>query len=256
MKITSIEEKLKTTTDPIVRGRLCGQLKSLARGEETRRKYAELPCLCQECNSPLSFEQRHNKFCSHGCSATFNNSRRKHKEETKEKISKSRKANKKPQTVYSMVCETCNTTFVSKRKQVRFCSRRCVNVFNSHRQKQYALLHPELTYRRSPYRQSYLERSFEGWLQTRGVVKGRKGFLTEVWFRDKQNKKIYRADFVFPQQRLVVELDGTQHQQTVALDNKRDSVLRSRGWNVVRVTHKEYKNKTKLPLIEQLLSIQ
>jgi len=35
--------------------------------------YAESPTLCLTCQQSLSYEKRHNKFCSHSCSAIFHN---------------------------------------------------------------------------------------------------------------------------------------------------------------------------------------
>ncbi len=39
------------------------------------RKYNQNPILCLKCNKPLSFLKRKGKFCSHRCSAIFNNNR-------------------------------------------------------------------------------------------------------------------------------------------------------------------------------------
>jgi hypothetical protein len=38
-----------------------------------RKKYEESPKLCKKCNQPISYEKRRNSFCSHSCSASFNN---------------------------------------------------------------------------------------------------------------------------------------------------------------------------------------
>jgi len=39
------------------------------------------------------------------------------------------------------------------------------------------------------------------------------------------------------------------------LDRIRDSNLQERGWNVLRITHKEYKNGSKIELVKNLLGI-
>ena len=44
----------------------------------------------------------------------------------------------------------------------------------------------------------------------------------------------YIADFVCCEQRLIVELDGGQHSEQVAYDQRRDAWLRSQGYTVLR----------------------
>ena len=41
-----------------------------------REIYESSPSRCLQCGKPLSYEHRHEKFCSHSCSATYNNLRR------------------------------------------------------------------------------------------------------------------------------------------------------------------------------------
>ena len=45
-----------------------------------------------------------------------------------------------------------------------------------------------------------------------------------------------QVDFAFPEQKLVIELDGKQHEtpEQKAIDKKRDNFLKSNGWTVVR----------------------
>lgn len=40
---------------------------------ERQAEYDLTPSRCKECNSPLAYVNRHNKFCSRSCGATFNN---------------------------------------------------------------------------------------------------------------------------------------------------------------------------------------
>jgi very-short-patch-repair endonuclease len=47
----------------------------------------------------------------------------------------------------------------------------------------------------------------------------------------------YIADFCVPSLRLVVEVDGGYHAQTVAGDARRDRDMRRLGFRVVRVSH-------------------
>ena len=43
---------------------------------------------CKQCGNPHEYKKRNNKFCSRTCSAIFNNTGKKHSEQTKEKIKK------------------------------------------------------------------------------------------------------------------------------------------------------------------------
>lgn len=51
--------------------------------------YNKKPARCTNCNSPLDYEKRKNKFCSKSCSASYNNKNRVRSDETNQKISNS-----------------------------------------------------------------------------------------------------------------------------------------------------------------------
>ncbi len=55
--------------------------------------YDKTPKLCAECNKPLTYQQAHggNKFCSSSCAASFNNFRRLVSDDTRQKMSDSRR---------------------------------------------------------------------------------------------------------------------------------------------------------------------
>ena len=101
-------------------------------------------------------------------------------------------------------------------------------------------------------KKSYLEKSFEEWLTAHDI-----NFETEIRFSNLEENKNYFVDFYFPNLKLVIELDGTQHRKTVEQDQLRDAYLKQYyGLNVIRVTYTEYQRKSKLDLICQLLGIQ
>jgi very-short-patch-repair endonuclease len=67
----------------------------------------------------------------------------------------------------------------------------------------------------------------------------------------------YYADFVFDHLKLIIELDGRQHHQTVEYDSRRDAYITANyGLNVIRITAKEYFNKTRVSEIETLLMLR
>ena len=68
------------------------------------------------------------------------------------------------------------------------------------------------------------------WASLRGSRRG-------VGFRRQFVIGRYIADFCVPSLRLVVEVDGGYHAQTVAGDARRDRDMRRLGFRVVRVSH-------------------
>ena len=101
--------------------------------------------------------------------------------------------------------------------------------------------HPELILNRSNS-ESYLERSFREWL-IKNNLKQDDDFITNKHF--KINEKIYFGDFYFPKLSLLIELDGKQHLDSTEYDSNRDFNFRSVGIETIRISHKEYKNKSK-----------
>jgi hypothetical protein len=66
--------------------------------------YKNNPNFCFQCGEMISYEKRFNKFCSHTCSAIFNNTRKEKKLKT---------------------CICCNNKFHSKPKVSKYCSKDC-----------------------------------------------------------------------------------------------------------------------------------
>ena len=52
----------------------------------------------------------------------------------------------------------------------------------------------------------------------------------------------YIADFVCIEQKLVIELDGSQHQEQLDYDKKRTDFLQSQGWLVLRYWNNDILN--------------
>jgi very-short-patch-repair endonuclease len=98
---------------------------------------------------------------------------------------------------------------------------------------------------------SWMEKSFADWLDEFGIK-----YRTEVQFKNHTLNKYYYADFVFDKESLIIELDGNHHRFTKEKDAIRDDCLKNYyGYDVLRVTHKEYRSKVKLPVIKNLLGI-
>ena len=95
-------------------------------------------------------------------------------------------------------------------------------------------------------KESYMETSFKRWLIENNIQ-----FEFEVHIRNTELNKNYFVDFMFG--KLIVELDGNQHEQRKEHDEIRDTFIRKLVYDIIRITHEEYKNKTKQKLLEDLL---
>jgi very-short-patch-repair endonuclease/predicted nucleic acid-binding Zn ribbon protein len=211
-------------------------------------EYIENPNYCHQCGISLTYDNKNYKFCSCSCSATYNNSNKSGPtQETKDKIS-SALLGKKLICPISW-CVICGTLIKNKRSKT--CSKDCKSKLVSRKMKSYISITPSHKLNRNPYKQSYMERSFEEWLKSKGMTNSLHGYLMEVKFFNPYTNKWGRADFVFPKKKLIIELDGTHHLEPKrkALDVIRDAYLCTRGWDVIRVSHKEYKNKSKEQII-------
>jgi very-short-patch-repair endonuclease len=63
--------------------------------------------------------------------------------------------------------------------------------------------------------------------------------LSGLKFRRQQAVGAYVVDFFCPDKKLIVELDGGQHQERVAYDEVRDAWLKSEGYTVLRYWNNE-----------------
>ena len=83
---------------------------------------------CKNCKKifyRVKSEINDNNFCSHSCSAKFNNKKRVMSKETKEKI------RKKLEKIYENKCPSCEKTFKTHKKHKVFCSNECKKILNS-----------------------------------------------------------------------------------------------------------------------------
>lgn len=98
---------------------------------------------------------------------------------------------------------------------------------------------------------SYMERTFSEWLTSRSV-----DFQQEVRFHNPTINKTYFVDFLFEDRKVIIELDGTQHLKTKEADELRDHFIASvYGYTILRISHKEYRAKSKLAQVCSLLGL-
>jgi very-short-patch-repair endonuclease len=215
---------------------------------------------CKHCGSTLRHEGL--TFCNHSCSATYNNKRKKPRtEESKKKTSDSVKAWQKINNYKRVVngkkvmmckvsfCIVCGKCIPNEHRKT--CSKECFSK-NQAKNMSERLSKAENRKNIGRHRKSYMEQSFETWLIDNSAPE----FVTEKSFKNHDLKKTYFADFYFPSLNLIIELDGTQHRNTVEADTIRDEYINAfYGITVFRIPHKEYQSGSKIEQVKQMLGI-
>jgi very-short-patch-repair endonuclease len=226
------------------------------------------PKKCLNCNAPLEYENKHNKFCNSSCAATYNNKKRgERSEETKEKIKDSLQEYYKNNPYnnlhnitqlkiypkkYCLECgnELSRTQIMKKRI---FCSNKCSSK-NKGKNEDY----------KEKLRKSALERikqgKHNGW-NSRKIISFPEQFFTTVLNNNKinykfnfkikhselkncKNKSYYFLDFFLIDKNIDLEIDGKQHdfKDRKEKDKERDWVLTNNGFIVYRIKWKSVNN--------------
>ena len=136
---------------------------SILKKQKDEEKYLKNPRLCNNCQIVIKYENKMNIFCSKSCATTFNNKRKKHKTETKNKISsklKNRKIIKQVIKVKTRKCQRCLCIFEPIDKErtcnscrtIKECHKTCPiceNIITNKRKKYCILCYPTLSYYRT-----------------------------------------------------------------------------------------------------------
>ena len=217
--------------------------------------------------TPIKYSRRSNKTCGHICSGIYSNKKRtqnnwKLSDETKIKIKESineyntlKKIEKETKYLLSpFYCSICNNSLKYEQRKRKTCS------FDCHKQLISNLINiriengANLNKNRGKNKKSYLETSFENWLLTTTNIEYIMNYQIKRY--DEQNNYLnsYYIDFYFPSKSLGIELDGTQHLNTIEYDTNRDNYINN-TYNIqmIRISHKEYISKTRIDEIKQLL---
>lgn len=104
-------------------------------------KYLENPSKCIVCKEVLEYEKRHNKFCGHKCSASFNNPRRKRKYHKYKYEFVCKRSDVLRHEYYKnpKMCKMCNKMIEFDKKCNTFCSKSCKTKYQH-------ILHPRFRY--------------------------------------------------------------------------------------------------------------
>lgn len=209
---------------------------------------------CRQCNTPL-YDNK--KFCNRSCSATHNNKNRKpQSKSTQKKISESlKKYHLNNKILYTPVsqCVICLKFFSGRGKT---CSDTCKKILLSRQvKKAFSEGRHEGNGYRNRKNNSFLERSFIEYLN-RYYPETNYEFNKpiKIYNEDKKYDRCYYIDFYLPNQKIGIELDGSQHQYTIEYDRKRDkTIFDQEGIKIIRVTYKEYFDKTRKDEIDKIL---
>lgn len=104
---------------------------SKKRAVACQEKYSRAPNLCALCQTPLTYKQRFNKFCSHSCAAITNNASRDYQIYTQQSATIKQTLSSKPQysSVRYLTCQFCNHSFwfsaARNECSTKFCSVEC-----------------------------------------------------------------------------------------------------------------------------------
>lgn len=88
-------------------------------------------------------------------------------------------------------------------------------------------------------KRSWMELCFEKYLKDNSII----GWTTEAHFRNDKIGKNYFVDFLFEDNKMIIELDGTQHKHTINDDMIRDEFISSLGYRVIRIPYHEFKRR-------------
>lgn len=233
-------------------------------------QYLRHPDICIYCSqilpSPHARIKKSQKFCNQSCSASYSNKYRdksyieKQKESFRNNLENKCRFEKLRENrivkVKIKTCLKCNAIFQSNTR--KYCSDHCMK---SGRSKNLSIslkkaiankvFDPKLN--RGKNKRSYMEISFENWLIANNI-----DHVLELKIHNEEIQKTYFVDFFFEKLNLCIELDGTHHLKPdrQIVDQIRDEYIsRKYGYKIIRISHKEYVNKSRLEEIKELLGI-
>jgi very-short-patch-repair endonuclease len=231
--------------------------KAKSNNDELKISYKSNPRICPICSNIIPFDKRNNKTCSKSCSATYANNKRAlsgwtQSTETKNKISNKITGRKlKPEYCKVNFCIICNAVIRNSHRAT--CGDNCLHILASNNSKDLIIRRKKSNYSRwnGPSR---MERSFSVWLNNNGIY----DFEVEKPFVIPITNKLYFGDFYFPKLKLLIELDGKQHEKEEAkiYDKTRDSLLKEHfDIETVRITQHEYDSGSRIEEISLLVGL-
>lgn len=192
--------------------------------------------ICENCGVEHEGLYGSGRFCNIKCARGFSTKAK--RKEINEKVSKSFDIIHYEKRSIKKYCTFCNGEILTKRKRAKFCSRSCLAKNNwtksDYRDRIISSIHQRLedgTFsgwkERTKDSTSYAEKYFISVFENENII----GYEREL----KVNR--YFIDFAFVDRMIAVEIDGKQHKELhrKESDQKKDEVLISLGWKVIRI---------------------
>lgn len=182
-----------------------------------------------------------NKFCSSSCSAIYSNNK---KDFTKIKSGPPKGfIPKNAPAPYTKIAQ-CVICGKYHPKNGKTCSKECKSTLLSKKANERIDNGWNPQENRCRSKPSYLERSFEIWLNQINIS----DYVKNKTFRC--GEKIYYGDFFFPKQNLLIELDGKQHKDNIEYDMRRDKLIKQyHGVETIRISYDEFVKKSKVQIV-------
>jgi hypothetical protein len=220
---------------------------------------------CIICKSKLEFPQK--KTCSDECYKKYrsNANKRPMTEQRRKNIKDAVSNYYKDIPKKAKKCKNCNKELPIG-FQESYCNDTCVSEAKTKTSKKLSnslkKAFQEGRHLGNEYRnrknKSFLERSFIDYLG-RYFPEVEYEFNKIIRITDENNNFIrnYFIDFYFPNQNIGIELDGIQHEQSKEYDTNRDIII-EKTYNIpiIRISYKEYFDKTKKKEIDSILSMK
>jgi len=203
-------------------------------------KWNKSPKLCKECNTPITYEDRRNTFCSKTCGAVYGNRKRtesgwKHSQSTIKKLKKSGKVygklsyTKMKKDKIDITCKNCSSTFkvYPSSANRKYCSVRCASS-DSDKYKncggyRQGSGHSKSGYYKGIYCQSTYELCWVIYALDNGIKFSRfEGMLTDGVTK-------YVPDFLLDDGSTIIELKGYESEESV---NKKSKLAESLGYKI------------------------
>lgn len=210
-------------------------------------EYNKNPNTCGFCDRVLDFDHKHNRFCSHSCSAKKTNNERDYSS-FKSGPKPGAKPKERPKYTKIKQCVVCGCYHPRYGKT---CGAACLSTLLSMKTIERIKQNKRSNFRRD--KKSYLEDSFEKWLV---AEKFQVRYEDEYTIRNHITGKWYFVDFYFPDLNLIVELDGKQHEKPKhkEADRIRDEfIINHLGIDVFRISHKEYQEGSRIDQLSNML---
>ena len=190
--------------------------------------------ICENCNITHNGSYASKRFCSIKCARSF--STKNSREEINVKVSKKLKGRESPikgRTSWkkgkhlveykTIVCKQCNNSIsVRLDSNRRFCGKSCAAKYSAN------IRLSNNTHNGYPSRKdkspSFAEK----------IVIDILNYNNIEYTRDKKINRFF-GDFVFESKKIVLEIDGKQHESRKDYDTKRDEIIESEGYKVVRI---------------------